>query len=62
MYRSEEERLADIVLGDAVLQLLHKAGPVNNNALLDKLRAMASMEFNPTRQKSFATRHGRSHE
>lgn len=52
MYRSDEERLADIVMGDAVLQLLQKAGPVTNSALLDKLRGMAAQEPNPTRQKA----------
>ncbi|KJV30210.1 hypothetical protein VH86_07595 [Pantoea sp. BL1] len=52
MNRSDDERLTDIVMGDAVLQLLQKAGPVTNSALLDKLRFMASMESNSTRQKA----------
>lgn len=42
MYRSEDEKLADIVMGDAVLQLLKQAGPVTTLALLEKLRAMAA--------------------
>lgn len=52
MNRSDEQRLADIVMGDAVLQLLQKAGPVTHSALLDKLRSMAAMEANPARQKA----------
>lgn len=52
MYRSDEERLADILMGDAVLQLLQNVGPVTNDTLLDKLRMMASQEPNPVRQKA----------
>ncbi|ORM72778.1 hypothetical protein HA48_13100 [Pantoea wallisii] len=53
MYRSEEERLTDIVMGDAVLQLLKQAGPVTTAALLDKLHALAGQETNPARQRAF---------
>lgn len=52
MNRSEEERLADIVMGDAVLQLLQNKGPVSNSSLLDKLRLMASIEPDASRQKA----------
>ncbi|NIE51855.1 hypothetical protein ABNP39_20240 (plasmid) [Pantoea dispersa] len=53
MYRSEDEKLADIVMGDAVLQLLKQAGPVTTLALLEKLRAMAASETDPVRQRAF---------
>ncbi|WP_394517622.1 hypothetical protein [Pantoea sp. SGAir0175] len=53
MYRSEDEKLADIVMGDAVLQLLKQAGPVTTLALLEKLRAMAASETDPARQRAF---------
>lgn len=52
MHRSNEERLADILMGDAVLQLLRNVGPVSNDTLLDKLRVMASQESDPARQKA----------
>ncbi len=54
MNRSKDERLTDIVMGDAVLQLLKKKGPVTNSALLDKLRLMASVEPDAGRQKALS--------
>ncbi|WP_337024406.1 MULTISPECIES: hypothetical protein [unclassified Pantoea] len=54
MNRSKDERLTDIVMGDAVLQLLKKKGPVTNSALLDKLRMMASVEPDAGRQKALS--------
>lgn len=56
MYRSEDEKLADIVMGDAVLQLLKQAGPVTTLALLEKLRAMAASETDPHASARFAMR------
>ncbi|QDY44022.1 hypothetical protein [Candidatus Pantoea soli] len=53
MYRSEDERLTDIVMGDAVLQLLKQAGPVTATALLDKLHTLAGQETDPARQRAF---------
>jgi hypothetical protein len=52
MYRSDEERLTDIIMGDAVIQLLKNRGPVSARALIDKLRAMAAVEPDPLRQKA----------
>lgn len=52
MHRSDEERLADILMGDAVLQLLRNVGPVSNDTLLEKLRIMASQESDPERLKA----------
>ncbi|KNC13349.1 hypothetical protein AC790_10060 [Pantoea sp. RIT-PI-b] len=54
MYRSDEERLTDIIMGDAILQLLKKSGPVSTRALLDKLRIMASLERDPPRQAALS--------
>ncbi|WP_343551118.1 hypothetical protein [Pantoea sp.] len=52
MYRSDEERLTDIIMGDAVIQLLKKRGPVSARALMDKLRTMALVEHDPLRQNA----------
>ncbi|WP_312665864.1 hypothetical protein [Pantoea sp. CTOTU49201] len=54
MYRSDEERLTDIIMGDAILQLLKKSGPLSPRALLDKLRGMASTECDPPRQQALS--------
>jgi hypothetical protein len=52
MYRSDEERLTDIIMGDAILQLLKKSGPLSTRALLDKLRVMASNERDTPRKEA----------
>ncbi len=52
MYRSDEERLTDILMGDAVLQLLQSRSPVTSRALLEKLNAMAAIEPDVQRQKA----------
>lgn len=49
LYRSDEERLTDILIGDAVLQLL-ATDSVSDSALLNKLNDMASYECDPSRQ------------
>ncbi len=49
LYRSDEERLTDILMGDAILQLL-ETGSVSDSALLNKLNDMASCESDPKRQ------------
>ncbi|HBZ16633.1 hypothetical protein ACIP6T_13295 [Pantoea sp. NPDC088449] len=54
MYRSDEERLTDIIMGDAILQLLKKSGPISSRALLDKLRKMAALEYDSARQQAFS--------
>ena len=52
MYRSDEDRLADILMGDAVLQLLQTRSPVTTRALLDKLHKMAAQEPDVQRQNA----------
>lgn len=44
MLRNKQEKLADILLGEAVLALLRGAAPVSTTALLEQLNAMAASE------------------
>lgn len=39
MYRNEEERLSDIMMGEAVIELFDERTPVTNAQLLLKLQA-----------------------
>jgi len=38
MYRNEEERLSDTVMGEAVIELLNERAPITNARLLVKLQ------------------------
>ncbi|MBW1254110.1 hypothetical protein ACQV2E_10435 [Pantoea allii] len=41
MYRSEEEKITDVMIGEAVLTLLKSESPISSNALIAQLEAMA---------------------
>lgn len=53
MYRNNEEKLIDIVLGEAVLALLKKDAVINNAALIRQLQAMAAVEKSAVRHRAF---------
>lgn len=42
MYRSEDEKLTDVMIGEAVLTLLKSDKPVSSNALIAQLEVMAA--------------------
>ena len=42
MYRSEDEKLADVMIGEAVLTLLKSDKPVSSDALITQLELMAA--------------------
>jgi len=42
MYRSEDEKLTDVMIGEAVLILLKSDKPVSSNALIAQLELMAA--------------------
>lgn len=52
MNRSKEEKLADVMLGEAVLKLLHDGGAVSRASLTEKLTDMAAREAAPARQQA----------
>ncbi|WP_337010943.1 hypothetical protein [Pantoea sp. AS142] len=42
MYRSEDEKLTDVIIGEAVLTLLKSDKSVSSNALIEQLELMAA--------------------
>lgn len=42
MYRSEDEKLTDVMIGEAVLTLLKSDKPVSSDALITQLELMAA--------------------
>ncbi|MFW0700259.1 hypothetical protein [Pantoea sp. R13S299] len=42
MYRSEDEKLTDVMIGEAVLTLLKSDKPVSSDALITQLERMAA--------------------
>ena len=44
MYRSEDEKLTDVMIGEAVLTLLKSDKPVSSNALIAQLELMAAVK------------------
>lgn len=42
MYRSDDEKLTDVMIGEAVLTLLKSDKPVSSNALINQLELMAA--------------------
>jgi len=53
MKRSDIEQLTDEFIGEAVLSLLSENGPVNTQALIKRLRAMAAKEQDGQRKDVF---------
>ena len=51
MYKSNEERLTDIVIGEATLELLLSDKAVSSRALMDVLQRMATEEADEDRQQ-----------
>ena len=52
MYRSKEEKLADIMLGEAVLKILHDGDAINSTSLSGRLTEMAAREKNSARHEA----------
>ncbi|OON41383.1 hypothetical protein BTJ39_05325 [Izhakiella australiensis] len=52
MNRSDDDKLIDKLIGEAVMTLLESEGPVNSRALTDELRRMAAQEQNLMRRES----------
>lgn len=50
MYRNEEEKLTDILLGEAVMVLLKADAAISNAALIKQLHALAAVETDAARQ------------
>jgi hypothetical protein len=44
MNRSEDEKLTDVLIGQAILSLLYESGPINTQALIARLKIMESCE------------------
>ncbi|HEY1845320.1 MAG TPA: hypothetical protein VGH05_10750 [Buttiauxella sp.] len=44
MNRSEDEKLTDVLIGQAILSLLYENGPINTQALIARLKIMESCE------------------
>ncbi|MCU5775306.1 hypothetical protein N5923_22640 [Erwiniaceae bacterium BAC15a-03b] len=49
MTRSDEEKLIDIMMGEAVLALINAGGAINNASLIKQLQTMAKQESDPAR-------------
>lgn len=52
MYRSEVDKLTDIVIGEAVLALLKEDAPVSGATLISRLNAMLKQEEDEGRQQA----------
>lgn len=54
MYKSNDERLTDILIGEATLELLLSGKAVSSRALREVLQRMAECEDDDERQLAFA--------
>lgn len=52
MFRTEEEKLVDTILGEAVIKLLDSNSVIGSSTLIAMLSLMAKKETDPTRQKA----------
>ncbi|WP_042958948.1 hypothetical protein [Erwinia tasmaniensis] len=50
MYKSEDEKLSDKMMGEAVMVLLRQDAAISNSALMRQLRDMVTVETDPRRQ------------
>lgn len=50
MYKNEEEKLSEKLMGEAVMALLNQDAPISNFALMRQLYAMAAAEKKSLRQ------------
>jgi len=53
MSKNDDERLVDILTGEAVMALLAQDSPVFAEHVVAQLQAMAASERNPIRQRAF---------
>ena len=54
MNRSEIEQLQDEIIGEAVLSILRENGPINNKAVVARLKAMEASEPDALRREAIA--------
>lgn len=52
MYKNEEEKLSDIVMGEAVMVLLSNDAAISKTALIRQLQDMAATETEVVRQRA----------
>lgn len=52
MYRNENERLSDTIMGEAVIELLDESAPITISSLLLKLQAFLIREENANKEKA----------
>ncbi|MFJ5159994.1 hypothetical protein ACIP6T_12540 [Pantoea sp. NPDC088449] len=52
MKNSDEEKLCDILIGEAVVRLLREKGRISQRALLTKLRLMLNAEHDEVRMRA----------
>ncbi len=52
MNRNDDEKLIDIMMGKAVLAMLHGGGPVSTAALITQLQSLATEEKNESRKRA----------
>ena len=52
MHKNEDERLSDIIMGEAVIELLDEIAPVTISSLLLKLQAFLLREENANKEKA----------
>lgn len=52
MYQNDEDKLTDIVLGEAILALLRGDAPVSNASLIQQLQQMSAVEKDTARQRA----------
>ena len=54
MNRSEIEQLQDEIIGEAVLSILRENGPINNKAVVARLKAMEDREPDARKREAIA--------
>jgi len=53
MSKDDDEKLVDILIGEAVMALLQQKSPVFAKHVVARLQAMAASERNPHRQRAY---------
>lgn len=52
MYRDDDEKLADVIIGEAVMSMLDRDSPVTTASLLVKLQSLQMTENDARRKKA----------
>lgn len=52
MYRSKEKKLAETMLGEAALKVLHAGGALNAVSLMETLKVMKEQELDEVRKQA----------